>query len=449
MATLITTVNELQDMNLDLAGDYELANDIDASATAGWNGGLGFEPIGTSAAPFTGTFDGKGFTITGLTINRPLADDVGLFGNVNFDTSSVVIKDVTLASVDITAKGEVGALIGYAHKSADTTDRLTISGCTSSGSVVSSPGTTYNYAAGGLFGTIWVSGEGYLSISGCNSSCSVVSPLGSAGGLFGYLDCRYALSAKITECYATGAVSGYQYNGGLIGFLRGHTGGWPNSIAVISECYAAGYVTSEGATPYGAGGFVGYAEGVVILDCYARGGALCEGLDPWGVGGFVGEGYNADYEDCYATGKPEVVIIGGIWSDYVGGFVGYEWESNFSSCAWDTDTSGVANACGSGAVTGVTGYTTAELKDITTITAEGWDVFDIWNILSAINDGYPSLRWQYPVPVSIPSVIGDRTVVIEKPVLELIRNLEMQFTGRFFISRQGDAVYESRYHRSA
>ena len=67
---VVSDVNGLQNMNLDLAGDYTLANDIDASATSGWNGGLGFVPIGTFGSGFSGSLDGQGFTISNLFINR-------------------------------------------------------------------------------------------------------------------------------------------------------------------------------------------------------------------------------------------------------------------------------------------------------------------------------------------------------------------------------------------
>ena len=46
------------------------------------------------------------------------------------------------------------------------------------------------------------------------------------------------------------------------------------------------------------------------------------------------------------------------------------------------------------------------------------------------------------------AVVGDHTVVTEKPLLEFIRNIEVQLDGRFYISKDGNAVYESRYHRS-
>ena len=62
----IYDVDDLQAMQDDLTGSYILMNDIDASATSGWNAGAGFAPVGTSANPFTGTFDGDEHTITDL-----------------------------------------------------------------------------------------------------------------------------------------------------------------------------------------------------------------------------------------------------------------------------------------------------------------------------------------------------------------------------------------------
>src|SRR5690606_35956569 len=78
--TLIHDVDSLQAMKSNLGGNYALAVDIDASATDGWNLGAGFEPVGNSTSRFTGTFDGLGHTISGLTIKRPSQNYVGLFG---------------------------------------------------------------------------------------------------------------------------------------------------------------------------------------------------------------------------------------------------------------------------------------------------------------------------------------------------------------------------------
>ena len=64
-----TTGTDLQGINGGLPGHYALGSNINAAATASWNGGAGFTPIGTLATPFAGTFDGLGHVISNLTIN--------------------------------------------------------------------------------------------------------------------------------------------------------------------------------------------------------------------------------------------------------------------------------------------------------------------------------------------------------------------------------------------
>ena len=75
----ISSAEDLQRIGNDpaypLNGDYRLTQNIDATATAGWNEGAGFDPIGhytddRSHQDFSGTFDGQGHTISGLVINR-------------------------------------------------------------------------------------------------------------------------------------------------------------------------------------------------------------------------------------------------------------------------------------------------------------------------------------------------------------------------------------------
>ena len=68
-----------------------------------------FKPIGDSSNPFTGTFDGRNYTISYLTINRPNTNYVGLFGNTKIGSS---IKNVGLKNVDIVGSGYVGGLVG-------------------------------------------------------------------------------------------------------------------------------------------------------------------------------------------------------------------------------------------------------------------------------------------------------------------------------------------------
>jgi len=104
---VITTVADLQDMQNDLAAYYELGQDIDASATTGWNAGAGFVPVGDWLTPFAGHFNGKRYTIRSLYINRPTTDYVGLFGRL---TGSAL--NVNIEGCDITGQQYVGALAG-------------------------------------------------------------------------------------------------------------------------------------------------------------------------------------------------------------------------------------------------------------------------------------------------------------------------------------------------
>jgi len=102
--TVILDIYDLQDMEDGLGGRYILGNNIDATPTnpghgnwdeAEWPGTTGFRPVGL----FTGSFDGAGYSITGLYINRPTTNSVGLFSQTAY--GSAVLKNVSLIDVEI------------------------------------------------------------------------------------------------------------------------------------------------------------------------------------------------------------------------------------------------------------------------------------------------------------------------------------------------------------
>jgi len=171
---------DLQNMKNNLSGTYELANSFSCATTTTWNWDgskyQGFEPVGSSTSPFTGKFDGKGYQITGLYINRPTAYSVGLFGIIN--SSPAEIKNVGLLNVNITGNNNVGGLVGENGMA----NGGTISNSYSTG-VVSSSGSSDTFV-GGLVGL----SNGTISNS---YSTGVVSSSGSsnadAGGLVGYI----------------------------------------------------------------------------------------------------------------------------------------------------------------------------------------------------------------------------------------------------------------------
>lgn len=208
------------------AADHFLTNDVDCSDTVNWNGGAGFEPVGTNKDnPFVGSFDGKRYKITGLYINRPDTDYVGLFG---WSDVTGVIKNVCLENVNINGKYYVGGLVGYNYGSS-------ISNSYSTGSVKG------YFNVGGLVGHNrigWTTGGG--SISSSYSTASVSGTSSSVGGLVGnnmaLISDSYSTAnviqgsnevgglvgrnqdwGEISNSYSTGIVSGDTYIGGLVG----------------------------------------------------------------------------------------------------------------------------------------------------------------------------------------------------------------------------------------
>jgi hypothetical protein len=237
---VITTVQQLQEMNDDLGAYYELGNDIDASATETWNGGAGFEPVGDGTNPFTGKFDGRMFTITGLCINRPTTDLVGLFGYI---TDGGIVQRVGLAEVDITGRRNSGPLVGCSSGA-------TVCYCWSSGSIRGSH--NYQMRLGGLIG---ISSGANSYVYQCFSDANVTATGGAhqVGGLAGY----NGHGSIMSDCYATGDVSGYLKVGGLVGDNPYPEGGY------ITRCYSTGKVTGMG------GGLVGFNyKGGVTYDSY-------------------------------------------------------------------------------------------------------------------------------------------------------------------------------------
>jgi filamentous hemagglutinin family protein len=195
---LVNSIFDLQNIANNLAANYALGTNINATATAGWNAGAGFAPLGASGAGFTGQLDGLGQTISNLTINRGLAADVGLFGDVTGGS----ISNIGLANVSVTGLLDVGGLAGV--NSGGTISASFVSGTVSGGllgGVLSD--------VGGLVGFNSTGG----GISNSHASSAVqTSLLGTAGGLVG------ANAGSIVSSYATGAIVGLLSGiGGLVG----------------------------------------------------------------------------------------------------------------------------------------------------------------------------------------------------------------------------------------
>ena len=207
--------------------------------------GKGWTPIGTDYDnAYTGTFDGGGHTITGLTITTN-DEYAGLFGYLGNFGKFGTVKNVVMDGIQITCNhrsGYAGGVAGYS--------RGTIENCSVSGSV---SGTV---SVGGVVGA-----QRDGSITGCSSSATVKGTL-NVGGVAG----QTIFGATLTACYATGNViieidrTQNISGGGLVGFNDG--------ISLLS-CYATGNVTSTGSsTGYvHIGGFLG-DNYITVTACY-------------------------------------------------------------------------------------------------------------------------------------------------------------------------------------
>lgn len=248
---IIWDVDDLQDINLDLTAYYELGQDIEAAATLGWNGGLGFLPIGDFPLDdFTGHLDGKFKTVNHLWIVRPLENEIGLFSTPN----GAVIQNVSLLDCYITGKLGVGALVSSmpAHTYATTL----VNKCFSSGFV---SGRTN---VGGLVGTLRREGApsqfGIVrnSLSLCRVEGRDAAPMGMpVGGLVG------KSMGLIIDSYSRGVITGSNLVGGLLGWNEV----WTTDIGTVINSYATGSVTGPGSL----GGLIGsISPGAICTDSF-------------------------------------------------------------------------------------------------------------------------------------------------------------------------------------
>ncbi len=343
----IENVDELQAMQDDLDGEYFLANNIDASDTENWNDEAGFIPVGDRENYFTGTFDGRGHTISNFYINRDPDNEhnIGLFGCIREAT----VENVGLVDVDITGGCRSGGLVAHSYRSL-------ITNCYATGSV---NGLT---AIGGLVGNFNLG-----SITNCYASVSVNGEVYSLGGLVGFIN-----SSSISNCYATGSVHGSFEIGGLAGAA--------DNDCSISNSFATGSVNGG----HMVGGLIGNNEDSEVTNCYATGSVNCG----FGAGGLIGKNDGSIVTNSYATGSVRTDRE----VDYLGGLVGESEEGHYTNNFWNTETTGIDVGTGNGDEDGITGATTEEMQDQATFEDVRWDFEDIWMMR-----GYPHFQWETDV----------------------------------------------------
>jgi hypothetical protein len=420
------------DPDYPLDGAYTLAADLRLD---------GWEPIGTGANPFTGTFNGGGKTLT-------ITGSGGIFGY----TDGAVIRNVNVAGT-ITRSGDytvyAGGITGYA-------ENTTIASCVSSVNITVE-GHGHNSSTGGIAGFMLKS-----TITNCSASGTITLRSGAneglmlyAGGIAGYQGTGLAAAGSsgcvISRCSYTGRVSvsgGYPYAGGIAGY--NYCG------SVIRECYSSGTVTSTGDNlPY-TGGIAGYnsrtaedpavtsliencyttaavsavssskqalaggltganAADAVVSKCYARGDvtARVTGDSAAGTGGSIGvpaaanaggiagaqyfntpviincAALNASLtgEDSGSGAAYNIYRIAGAGAP---GDAKGEWKTNIANSAM-TITAGSSAHTGDKGPDKKDGEDCTAQPDRSVYEGLGWDFSKVWKMGA---DGYPVLQWQ-------------------------------------------------------
>ena len=183
---------------------YAQMADIDAYLTQGWNSGQGWIPIGNLSTAFTGTYEGNGYVISNLFINR-YESYQGFFGNID----NAKVTNLGLEDIDLTVKDDSGGL----------------------------------------------SGRSFASIViGCYATGTLVSTDASSGYCGGFIGNHSGTGSTIMNCYSGVSVSGANYIGGFAYYIG----------ASVENCYSYGNVT---ATVYGGGGFVA-SGGAAVANCF-------------------------------------------------------------------------------------------------------------------------------------------------------------------------------------
>lgn len=418
---------------------FKLMADIDLTEfLEDENPDQGWQPVGTSSAPFKGVLDGNGKTISGLWINRSNTSYVGLFGYCYAAT----IKNLTIKDAEINGRYYVGVISGYDY---NFNKKGGVSNCILSGkvngveNVGGCTGWTYRGIFKGISSSVDIIGGDYTggiaggieNSSSTFSNCFVNSTISGINKIGGILGGEYSGYCTILNCGYVGSISGTSNVGGICG-------GTNNSSSTIYDSYAVAYVRGTGENT---GGLIGYSQSPVE-DCYFSGRVIGQKY----TGGLIGYRQYGTVKKCYSQGS----IIG---TSYVGGLCGYI-DGNYDVVSnviiassikategyvgrlygYNNYTSGIIGSLGTSAENksynrtivinkGVaqdvsdglqngTGVSATTLKLKATYVAMGWNFTNTWAIQET--ECYPYFKTQTAPPVITSQVVSGTTTVSGK-----------------------------------
>jgi len=397
------------------------------------NPSQGWQPVGTSSAPFKGILDGNGKKITGFWINRSSSNYIGLFGY----TTNARITNVNLLGNTVKGNDNIGFFAGYSKNT-------TFGNCTLSGSVSGNTnvggciGCSENIILTGINSSVEVLGTDYIggllgkgtngvNIENCSLDCDKIKGNNYVGGICGSSsngDNYY------NGCHVVSSIFGANNVGGICGYAKYYTNvisncGYIGKISALSNVGGiAGEYTQGGSYSWKFGG----TETPSLLNCYAIADIICQGDN---IGGLVGITNADESRTGPLHGEYTVFHINNVGYSYfsgniqgeqnVGGIIGYKKGGRIISCYSNATISGskfIGGICGV-----IESYGIAVLKS------------NIANILSikATIDGVGRIYGQGSATIAIGSSDENkalnRAIVIKAGVAQEVSDDEQNGTG--------------------
>ena len=280
---LIYTAYQLDNIRNKMTSHYKLEKDIDIATSTYMSDNNteedGWLPIGNKNESFKGGFDGNGHRITGLTINRPAKDSMGLFGHI----ADAKIMNLYVSDGKVTGEDSCGGIIGYSYHSTITNccnEGVNVSGVSYAGGICGSiysttltkcRNTAYITSSNDMTGGITGWTKDISKISACKNSGTITSEKSHVGGITGYNN------GSIENCFNEGNVTAFGYCGGIVGSN--------NASGKVDRCISIGNVSVTNLAEITYGGIAGYCEGTanitnnIITDSTSLNGYTCNSAE--------------------------------------------------------------------------------------------------------------------------------------------------------------------------
>lgn len=300
---LVKTVDDLKYIALSTTKEnsyegkyFKLAANIDLSGFKGH-----WFPIGTiQTEPFQGSFDGVGYTISGLNQDFSGAMGAGIFG---FTGAKSVLKNIKVTGINYQGCGKnIGGLVGYAMGP--------VENCSVEGRIQAT-----NNEIGG------VAGYSTSSITGCSFKGDLYGGI-DIGGIVAYTTGTVTRCTSNANVVLSTHVPYAAINTHALGGIAAACYGTSSKPVTVSECMASGIVADLQASDH-IGGITGYINNTTVTECLSNvqvvsnAASAVDGASP-AAGGIVGYASRGEINNCMVAGA-----LNAASTTFAGGICGY------------------------------------------------------------------------------------------------------------------------------